>query len=172
MAQPQGFRTFQILLAIGFLAGFFVVLLVFFWKISDLNMDLNRISIATDAKGKIARILRDGRACELNFSGLAIGHVPISLRKIINLRKEALIRVDQSVGSSNIFLNSLRIVPDHPEETIGRDHTNFFLEMVFSDRKTSAKSPIKLLVDAKGEFNNHSEFTVASCHLSFNDSGD
>jgi hypothetical protein len=172
MAQPQGFRTFQIILALGFLAGFFAVLLFFFWKISDLNTDLNRISLATKVRGKIVSILRDARACELNFSGLKVGVDPISIRKIVDLRREAVLRVDQAVESKNIFVNALRVLPNHTGETLGKLNSTFILEMVFSDEWSSRNSPLKILLSANGKYNNQSVFTVTSCRVTSNDFAD
>lgn len=169
MAQPQGFRTFQILLAIGFLAGFFGVLLFFFYKISELNTDLNRISVASNIKGKVLDALRDGRTCELNFSGLIVGEVPIALRKIVNLRKEAILRVEEEIENKGVMISSLRILPDHPADTIGKQSAPFYLEMVFSDTESSKKSPVKLKIAGKGQYNNRSEFEVASCIVGLNE---
>ncbi len=169
MAQPQGFRTFQILLAIGFLAGFFAVLLFFFWKISDLNTDLNRISVASSVKVKVFETLRDGRACELNFAGLTVGEVPIALRKIVNLRKDAILRVNENIDNKGVVLNSLRLLPNHSASSIGKLNTTFYLELVFSDIATNKRSPVKLQVTGQGEYNDRSEFTVKSCIVGLND---
>lgn len=168
MAQPQGFRTFQILLAIGFLAGFFGVLLFFFWKISELNMDINRISVATNVKSKVLTTLGDARACELNFSGLVLGEVPISLRKIVSLRKEAILRVDEEVDGKGVMVSSMRLLPDHLPNT-GKQSTGFYLELVFSDTETSKKSPVKIKLNGRGEYNSQSEFTLVSCNVGLND---
>lgn len=161
---PHGFRTFQIILASTFLMGFMALLMLFIWKISNLNTDLNRVGVAGRIMTQVTYLLSDARACELNFSGIALGPHPVSLQKLVNLRKKALFRVDRFFGSGKVKLESLRLIPASLElnQPMLR-HSRFHLEMVFSDKETDRTSPLKISIYAKGEKNEQDYFKVNSC---------
>ena len=160
---PHGFRTFQILLASAFLIGFMVLLVLFIWKISNLNTDLNRVGVAGRIQTQVISLLSDARACELNFSGLALGEEPVPLRKIVDLRKKALFRVDRFFGSGEVKLKSLRLIPVDKVVSSKAKLSQFNLEMVFSDKTTDRTSPFNISILANGERGGDQRFVINSC---------
>jgi hypothetical protein len=169
---PQGFRTFQILLAVGFLLGFLCVLGVFVWKISEINLDLNRVSVATQVRTQIQSLLVDGRACELNFAGLKLGDVPVSIGKLVDLRSEVILRSNKSVEDPEIELETLRLhllkidsIAEPPSAELG-------LEMVFSDSVSGRQSPLRVPLEAQGLVLQDNQFQVKTCRAEINGSAD
>ncbi|MCB0407689.1 MAG: hypothetical protein KDD34_05745 [Bdellovibrionales bacterium] len=162
MKPPQGFRTFQIVLSAVFLGGFLLLLVFFIWRISNLNTDIHRISISSHLRAQVATLLSDARACELNFGGMILGRDPQPLRKIVNLREAPLLRADTVVGSQNILLDSMRVIPSLEIESSGGE-LFFDIELVFSD-ESHRKSPYLISVLGQGEKVSGSEgYRVRTC---------
>lgn len=165
---PQGFRTFQILLAVGFLSGFFVVLVGFVWKISELNVDLNRVSFATQMRAQLQKVFADGRACEMNFAGLQLSDAPISIPKIVDIRNQVILRAEKSVQDSEIHTESLRLFLGKVNNEASPALAEVFLELTFADEISGRQSPVRLQIDAVGASGEESQFQIQSCQLSSN----
>ena len=138
------------------------MLVFFIWKISNLNTDIHRISISSQLRAQVATLLSDARVCELNFGGMILGRDPQPLRKIVNLRETPLLRVETVVGSQNILLDSMRVIPSIEGEP-SKGELLFEIELVFSDQ-SHRKSPYLIPVLGQGEEVSSSEgYRIQTC---------